>query len=74
MRDPGRIDEILQLVRALWNKYPDWRLGQLLLNAHTAVGGSEDAYEMEDPALEEGLRRLLGGGAPGGGDRISKAA
>lgn len=32
MRDPNRIREICAELEYLWNKYPDWRLGQLLEN------------------------------------------
>jgi len=32
MRDINRIDRIIELLRELWKKYPDQRLGQLLEN------------------------------------------
>ena len=32
MRDPSRIDDILVLLKALWHRHPDQRLGQLLEN------------------------------------------
>lgn len=32
MRDPNRIDEILDELKSIWVKHPDLRLGQLLLN------------------------------------------
>lgn len=35
MRDPKRIDEIVELLREVWKQSPDQRLGQLLDN----VGG-----------------------------------
>lgn len=73
MRDPKRIDEIVELLRALWMKYPEWRLGQLLLNAHAAASAPDDAYSVEDDVLEHGLRALLGGPSDGG-ERASKAA
>lgn len=31
-RDPDRIDSILASLRAIWRRFPDWRLGQLLVN------------------------------------------
>jgi hypothetical protein len=74
MQDPGRIDEMVELVRALWRKYPEWRLGQLVLNAHSIViAAQEDAYFAEDDVLERGMRMLLGG-PPEDRDRFSKAA
>lgn len=32
MRNPERIDTILDLIEDIWRKYPDLRLGQLLIN------------------------------------------
>lgn len=32
MRDPERIDEILEEIKAIWKRHPDMRLGQLLVN------------------------------------------
>lgn len=32
MRDPNRIGEVLAALGELWQKYPDMRLGQLILN------------------------------------------
>ncbi len=39
MRDINRIDLILDRLKILWKKYPDLRLGQLILNV------------LQDPAL-----------------------
>ncbi len=60
MRDPRRIDAMTELVRAVWRKYPDWRLAQLVLNAHAASETAGEAYFTEDEVVEHGLRRLLG--------------
>ena len=32
MRDPKRISEILKRLEVVWKKYPDLRLGQLLID------------------------------------------
>jgi len=40
MREQDRIPKMLQLLGALWEKYPDWRLAQLMLNAHSATQDS----------------------------------
>ena len=77
MRDPARIDQMVELVRALWRKYPDWRLSQLVqlvLNAHAAASAPGEPYFAEDDVLERGLRKLLGGPSDGGGERVPKAA
>jgi len=51
VRDPERIERILDLIRIIWNKYPDLRLGQLLLNAQ-----SDLSFHLEDEDLEAELR------------------
>jgi uncharacterized protein YihD (DUF1040 family) len=33
MRDPKRIDRIIELLRQAWHRNPDWRLNQLIINA-----------------------------------------
>jgi uncharacterized protein YihD (DUF1040 family) len=55
MRDPNRIDEICDLLREVWKKYPDWRLGQLIFN----LTGSYDCFYVEDDVLEEALKMNL---------------
>jgi len=32
MRDPERICKVLELLKTEWEKYPDLRLGQILVN------------------------------------------
>jgi len=53
MRDPKRIEPMLNLIRNLWHKAPDLRLFQLLLNA---VPSDNMAYYMEDEELVEALK------------------
>jgi len=65
---------MVELVNALWRKYPDWRLAQLVLNAHAAASEAGEPYFAEDDVLERGLRNLLGGPSGGGGERVPKAA
>lgn len=52
MRDPKRIDRVLQLIGGVWKQYLDFRLMQLL---HNAVGEGDQFY-LEDDKLEEKLR------------------
>lgn len=47
MRSPDRIPEILNELAAIWQKYPDLRLGQLLLN----VAQDPQLYYLEDVDL-----------------------
>lgn len=49
MRDPKRIPKVLKEIERLWKKYPDLRLGQLLINA-------DIDYWMEEDDLLERLR------------------
>ncbi len=74
MRDPERIQTMVRLLDALWTKYPDWRLAQLILNAHAAAQVPGEAYFAEDDVLEQGMRRLLAGPAGGGGESVPLAA
>lgn len=47
MRDPNRIDTIIEAVKAEWKQEPDWRLGQLIVNISRAAS-YEDPFFMED--------------------------
>ena len=38
MRDPGRIDRVLETVRSIWESDPDLRLGQLVVIAANLHG------------------------------------
>jgi len=54
MRDPKRIDEILNRLKVVWKTYPDMRLGQLIGNC---VEGPT-LYYMEDKQLVEVIEKL----------------
>jgi uncharacterized protein YihD (DUF1040 family) len=49
MRDPERIDRIIEKIRIEWHAYPDLRLLQFL---HNHCNPAEDQYNMEDDELE----------------------
>ena len=53
VRDPARIDRILQAIGAVWRAHPDQRLGQELHN----YGGfpAADPYGVEDDDTEAAL-------------------
>lgn len=55
MRDPERIDKVLAHLGEVWRRYPDWRLGQLVVNA---TPGRGDPFNVEDDEMDKGLRRL----------------
>jgi uncharacterized protein YihD (DUF1040 family) len=46
MRDPTRIPRILARLQAVWEKHPDMRLGQLIVNA-----AGVDPFYIEDEKL-----------------------
>lgn len=55
MRDPARIDPMLDKIREIWYTNPDLRLTQLLGNTFN-VGS--DGYYMEDDVLLERLDKV----------------
>ena len=57
MRDPKRIDIILQEISAIWHKYPDMRLGQLIGN----VLEGPSLYYVEDDSLVKALKDIYEG-------------
>lgn len=58
MRDPARIDEVIELLREVWTLEPDLRLGQLIFNA-ARIRDPElsDVFSIEDGSLRKGLIR-----------------
>ena len=54
MRDPKRIDVILQEISTIWHKYPDMRLGQLIGN----VLEGPSLYYVEDDSLVKALKDM----------------
>lgn len=53
MRNPQRISETLDLIEAIWRKYPDFRLGQLIQNV--LLADDPDMYNIEDDVLYQRL-------------------
>jgi hypothetical protein len=47
MRDPKRIKPLLEEIEKYWMKWPDLRLGQLLV----IMAGKQDSFYMEDDDL-----------------------
>ena len=62
MRDPGRIYTFCNKLAAIWSKVPDWRFGQLIVNAMSELG--RDPFYVEEPQMLEFLdgyvRRIIG--------------
>ena len=55
MRDPKRIDKVLRELRKLWKKYPELRLGQLLINATYP----HNLYAVEDDKILQYIKYTL---------------
>jgi uncharacterized protein YihD (DUF1040 family) len=55
MRDKKRIDIVLSKIKTIWEKYPDLRLGQLILNVVRDTN-SHVLYYLEDDEL---LKKLI---------------
>lgn len=56
MRDPNRIDQLLARLKAIWERHPDLRLGQLILN----VASDPVLYYVEDEELITAMEKLYG--------------
>ena len=57
MRDPKRIDRIIDKLRQVWLKHPDWRLGQLISNLQGT--GPQDVFFAEEEEWEARLDKEL---------------
>ena len=55
MRDPQRIDQILDVLREIWELQPDLRLGQIVVGAIRPDDPCPQVFYAEDNALLQGL-------------------
>ena len=53
-RKPSRIKPVIRKLEELWRKYPDLRLGQLLIDC----AGDKDLFNLEDDELLEAMERF----------------
>ena len=58
MRNPDRIEPILELIKKIWDLYPDLRLTQIIMNV---LKINHDPYYIEDEELEKALKEYIGG-------------
>lgn len=56
MRDPNRIESILDLLKEVWMQSPDLRLSQLIVNAIRPEQPAPQVFYAEDEKVVEGLR------------------
>jgi hypothetical protein len=59
MRDPARIDPLLDKLREAWIKEPDLRLAQLIVIAVKPKTPCPDVFYTEDDKLLKGLEDYL---------------
>lgn len=57
MRDPNRIHEVMWKFEKLWQKYPDWRLTQLICNMQSAM--RNDMFYVEDDDFVEVIDHFI---------------
>ena len=58
MRDPKRIDEILEVIRLVWTESPDLRLGQIIVGSVAPKQPCPEVFYIEDSELVIGLETL----------------
>lgn len=59
MRDPAPIDRMVELLRELWRRWPDQRLGQLLVNVIRPGEPCPRIFFAEDDDTEATFLALL---------------
>lgn len=57
MRDPKRIDRILDKLKVLWKLYPDYRFGQMLINNFFC--DDRLIWHLEDDVFEKAIDMTL---------------
>ena len=58
MRNPERILAILDALQEVWEKHPDWRFGQLLINVANRPEPCPRLFNLEDDLLLELLQEM----------------
>lgn len=57
MRDKNRISRILRILEEIWDRNPDQRFGQLLINLGV-VKDDFDTLHVEDDLMEQHLMKI----------------
>lgn len=54
MRDPKRINEFCDRLKAVWANVPDWRFGQLMMNVlgDMSASGRDPFFPEDDEMIE----------------------
>lgn len=77
MREPERIDRMIEKLRLAWHNYPDQRLCQLVQNialstVNPKVTTSCDIYHIEDDRFEIALNRKFGASNSGNSGKSTR--
>ena len=56
MKDPKRIQLVIETIRGIWYQYPDMRLGQLICNC---LDSETDVFYVEDHVLIEKMKQFV---------------
>jgi len=68
MRDPKRIDEVLQRLGELWRQHPDMRLGQLVANLtrdpRSGATSAARCFNLEDEQMMMAIVTVIENGWP----------
>ena len=59
MRDPSRIEPMLELLREVWVRQPDLRLSQMIMIAIRSPLPCPQIFYAEDDVVERRLRAML---------------
>ncbi len=59
MRDPDRIDPLLDKLKEVWKRHPDLRLGQLIVVLAKPTEPCPGVFYIEDDVLTERLSKRL---------------
>ena len=57
MRDPKRINNYCNRLKAMWKRVPDWRFGQLMCNLLGSAGA--DPFFAEDERMFDEMEKAL---------------
>ena len=62
MRDPNRINEYCDRLKAIWSCVPDWRFGQLMINmlGDFVAETKMDIFFPEDEEMFEYFEKYMG--------------
>ena len=61
MRDPNRIDKVIELLREAWHLCPDFRLTQLVMVVSEKPQDVGALWHVEDDTMERELRTFIAG-------------